>query len=144
LEFVVRDHVYLKVSPMKGMKRFEMKGKLSPWYIVPFPILEKCGGVTYKLKLPLSLAGVHDIFHVSQLKKCLNAPVNVVLPDMAPLEADLMYPEHPIKILNQKDHVTWCNSIKFFKVQWSNHTKEEVTWESEKFLCSRHLDFTLP
>jgi hypothetical protein len=65
LEFAVGDHVYLKVSPMKGMKRFGMKGKLPPRYIVPFPILEKCGNVAYTLELPPSLAGVHDIFHVS-------------------------------------------------------------------------------
>jgi hypothetical protein len=65
LEFAVGDHVYLKVSPKKGMKRFEMKGKLAPRYIGPFPILEKTGSVAYKLELPPSLAGVHDIFHIS-------------------------------------------------------------------------------
>jgi hypothetical protein len=65
LEFEVGDHVYLKVSPMKDVKRFGVKGKLVPRYIGPFPILEKCGSVAYKLELPLSLAGVHDIFHVS-------------------------------------------------------------------------------
>jgi hypothetical protein len=65
---------------MKGVKRFGVKGKLSPRYIGPFPILEKCGTVAYKLELPPSLAGVHDIFHVSQLKKCLKASMDVVLP----------------------------------------------------------------
>jgi hypothetical protein len=59
---------------MKGMKRFGMKGQLAPRYIEPFSILEKCGNMAYKLELPLSLAGVHDIFHVSHLKKCLKAP----------------------------------------------------------------------
>jgi hypothetical protein len=98
--------VYLKVSSMKGVKRFGVKGKLSPRYIRPFLILEKRGKVVYKLELPPSLAGVHDIFHVSQLKKCLRAPVDVVLPKVAPLEADLTYPEHPIKILDQKSRVT--------------------------------------
>jgi hypothetical protein len=65
LAFEVRDHVYLRVSPMKGIKRFGVKGKLAPRYIGPFPILEKCGTVAYKLDLSPSLAGVHDIFHVS-------------------------------------------------------------------------------
>jgi hypothetical protein len=65
LEFSIGDHVYLKVSPMKGMKRFGMKGKLAPRYIGPFPILEKCGNVAYKLELLSSLVGIHDIFHVS-------------------------------------------------------------------------------
>jgi hypothetical protein len=102
---------------MKGMKRFGMKGKLAPRYIGPFPILGKCGNVAYKLELPPSLAGVQVIFHVSQLNKCLKAPVDVVLPDVAPLEADLMYPEHPVKILDPKDRVTQCKTIKFFKLQ---------------------------
>jgi hypothetical protein len=119
--------VYLKVSPMKGMKRFRVKGKLSPRYIGPFPILEKCGKVAYKLELPPSLAGVHDIFHISQLKKCLKAPVNVVLSKVAPLETDLTYPEHQIKILDQKSRVTRRKMIKFYKIQWSNHTEEEAT-----------------
>jgi hypothetical protein len=74
LEFEVGDHIYLRVSLMKGVKRFEMKGKLPPHYIGPFPILEKYGPVAYKLDLPPSLVDVHDIFHVSQLKKSLKAP----------------------------------------------------------------------
>jgi hypothetical protein len=106
LEFSVGDHIYLKVSPMKGMKRFGMKGKLAPHYIGPFPIFVKCGNVAYKLELPSSLAGVHDIFHVSQLKKCLKAHMDIVLSEVAQLEADLTYPEYPVKILDQKDCVT--------------------------------------
>jgi hypothetical protein len=143
LEFQVGNHVYLKVSPMNGVKRFGVKGKLQPRYIGPFPILEKCGCVAYKLELPLSLVGVHDIFHVSQLKKYLKAPVDVVLLDVTPLEADLVYPEHPVKILDQKDHVTRRKTIKFFEIQWSNHTEEEATWESEDFLHSRYPEFAL-
>jgi hypothetical protein len=80
-----------------------VKGKLAPRYIRPFPIFEKCGYMAYKLDLPPSLAGVHDIFHVSQLKKCLKAPVDVMLPKVTPLEANLSYPEHPIKVLDLKD-----------------------------------------
>ena len=106
LEFEVGDHVYLRVSPMKGLRRFGVKGKLAPRYIGPVPILEKCGAVAYKLELPPSLTGAHDIFHVSQLKKCLKAPVDVMLPKVAPLKVDLLYPEHPIKVLDQKDRVT--------------------------------------
>jgi hypothetical protein len=144
LTFEVGNQVYLRVSPMKGVKRFGVKGKLAPHYIRPFPILEKFGTVAYKLDLPPSLAGVHDIFHVSQLKKCLKAPVDVVLSEVTPLEADLSYPKHSIKILYQKDRVTRRKTIKFFKIQWSNHSEEEATWESEDFLHSRHSDFELP
>jgi hypothetical protein len=112
---------------MKGVKRFGVKGKLAPRYIGPFLILEKCGTVAYKLDLPPSLIGVHDIFHMSQLKKCLKAPMDVVLPEVAPLEADLSYPEHPTKILDQKNHVRRHKTIKFFKIQWSNHSEEDAT-----------------
>jgi hypothetical protein len=144
LEFKVGDHVYLRVSPMKGVKTFGVKGKLAPRYIGPFPILEKCGIVAYKLNLPPFLAGVHDIFHMLELKKCLNEPVAIVWPEMTPLKADLSYPEHPIKVLDQKDRVMRNKTIKFFEIHWSNHTEEEATRESEDFLRSLHLDFVLP
>jgi hypothetical protein len=137
LEFKVGNHVYLRVSPMKGMKRFGVKGKLAPHYNGSFPILEKCGSMAYKLDLPPSLAGVHDIFHMLQLKRCLKAPVDIMLPEVAPLEVDLSYPEHPIKVLDQKDYVTRRKTIKFFKIQWSNHSEEEATWKSKDFLHSR-------
>jgi hypothetical protein len=81
---------------------------------------------------------------MSQLKKCLKAPVDIVLPEVTPLEVDLSYPEHPIKVLDQKDCVTRSKTIKFFKIQWSNHSEEEAAWESEDFLHSRHPDFVLP
>jgi hypothetical protein len=119
-------------------------GKLSSRYIGPFPIREKCGKVSYKLELPPLLAGVHDTFHVSQLKKCLNAPMDVVLPEVTPLDTDLTYPKRLIMILNQKSRVTRRKMIRFYKIQWSKHTEEEATWESENFLRSRHPDFELP
>jgi hypothetical protein len=73
----------------------------------------------------------------------LEGAMDIVLPEVTPLEADLSDPKHPIKVLGQKDHVTRHKTIKFFKVQWSNHTEEEATWESEDFLRSRHPDFVL-
>jgi hypothetical protein len=103
--------------------------------------LKKCGTVAYKLNLQPSLVGVHNIFHKLQLKKCLKEPMDVVLLEVTPLEADLSYPEHPIKVLDQKDRVTRRRTIKLFKIQWSNHIEEEATWESEDFLHSRHPDF---
>jgi hypothetical protein len=81
-------------------ERFGMKGKLAHRYIGPFPILEKCGPVAYKLELLPSVARVHDIFHVSQLKKCLKAPVDVILLELTLFKVDLTYPGHPIKILD--------------------------------------------
>jgi hypothetical protein len=90
--------------------------KVGRRYIGPFPILKKCGTVAYKLDLPPSLAGVHNIFHMSQLKKCLKAPVDIMLLEVTPLEADLSYPEYPIKVLDRKDRVTRYKRIKFFKI----------------------------
>jgi hypothetical protein len=101
LEFKAGDRVYLRVSPMRGVKRFRIKGKLAPRYIGLFPILAKLGAVAYRLELPPSLAGVHNIFDVSQLRKCLKSPADVVVDDAVPLDADLSYPEHPVKLLGQ-------------------------------------------
>jgi hypothetical protein len=143
LEFEVGDHVYMRVSLMRGVKKFGVKGKLAPHYIGPFSILEKCGTVAYKIDLPPSLARVHNIFHMSQLKKCMKAPVDVVLPEVTLLEADLSYREPPIKVLDQKDCFTKHKTIRFFKIQWSNHTEKEATWESEDFLRSHHPKFVL-
>jgi hypothetical protein len=97
------------------MKMFRMKGKLAPRYIRLFPILKRCELVAYKLDLPPSLSGIHDIFHVSQLKKCLEAPSDVILPEVAPLTTDLSYSDHSIKILNQKDCVTRRNIIELVR-----------------------------
>jgi hypothetical protein len=83
--------------------------------------------MAYKLELPPSLVGVHNIFHVSQLKKFLKAHLDAVLLEVAPLDADLSYPEHPIKILDQKDRVTRRKMIKFYKIQRSKDTKEKAT-----------------
>ncbi|WVZ58149.1 hypothetical protein U9M48_008451 [Paspalum notatum var. saurae] len=78
LVFEKDDHVFLRVSPMKGVHRFRVKGKLAPRYIGPFKITEQCGPVAYRLELPPHLAAVHDVFHVSQLKKCLRVPEEVI------------------------------------------------------------------
>jgi hypothetical protein len=81
---------------------------------------------------------------LKELKNCLKGPVDVVLPEVTSHKADLSYPEHPIKVLDQKDRVAKCKTIMFFKIQWSSHFEEEATWEREDFLRSRHPDFMLP
>jgi hypothetical protein len=106
LEFEVSDRVYLRVSPTRGVKRLVIKGKLAPRYISPFLILARLGNVAYHLELPPTLAGVHNVFQVTQLKKCLEPSVDVVVDDVMPLDADLSYPEHPVKLLGQQDQVT--------------------------------------
>jgi hypothetical protein len=103
LEFEVGDHVYLRVSPMKGVRRFGIKGKLAPRYIGPYIIINKCGLMSYQVELPSKLLGVHNVFHVSQLKGCLKPPTDVVVEDTIPLEPDLTYKTRPIKVLDQQD-----------------------------------------
>jgi hypothetical protein len=96
LYFLEGDYVYLKVSPMKGVSRFGVKGKLAPRYIGPFLILERYGPVAYRLQLPETLSVVHNVFHVSQLKKCLRVPDRTVEVTDVVLDPDLTYSEHPI------------------------------------------------
>ena len=117
LAFKVGDYVYLKVSPMKGVYRFGVKGKLAPRYIGPFQILQKCGPVAYRLKLPEQLSAVHDVFHISQLKKCLQVPDQAIGFSEIELEPNLTYSEYPIQVLDRKDRVTRSRTIKFCKVQ---------------------------
>jgi hypothetical protein len=81
------------------VKRFGIKGNLAPHYISPFPVLARLGAVAYRLELPPSLVDMHNVFHVSQLKKCLKAPIDVIVDDFTPLDADLSYPDHPVKLL---------------------------------------------
>jgi hypothetical protein len=103
LKFEVGGHVYLRVSPMKGVRRFGIKGKLPLRYISPYPIIYKYVPMSYQVKLPATLSGVHNVFHVSQLKRCLKPPADVVIKDTIPLEPDLTYKAHPIKVLDQQD-----------------------------------------
>jgi hypothetical protein len=103
LEFEIGDHVHLRVSPMKGVHCFGIKGKLAPRYIGPYPILEKYGPLAYRVELPSRLSGVHNVFHVSQLKRCLKPLPDLAIEDNIPLEPDLTYKCYPIKVLEQQD-----------------------------------------
>ena len=123
---------------MKGVQRFGMRGKLAPRYVGPFPITERCGSVAYRVELPPHLSAVHNIFDVSQLRKCLRVPTEVVDTENLQLEPDLIYPEHPVRIVDHKTRVTRNQTSNFYKVQWSNHSEREATWETEEFLKSKY------
>jgi hypothetical protein len=103
LEFEVGDHVYLRVPPMKGVRRFGIKRKLAPHYIGPYPIIDKFGPTSYQVELPAKLSGVHNVFQVSQLKRCLKPPTDMVIEDTIPLEPNLTYKAYFIKILDQQN-----------------------------------------
>jgi hypothetical protein len=119
---------------MRGLHRFKIRGKLAPRYSGPFKILEQRGEVAYQLELPPQLSDAHDVFHVSQLRKCLR-----VMEEQMPVEElqvgeDLTYQEYPVKILDTSEKATRNNRYRICKVQWSNHTEEEATWEKEEQL----------
>jgi hypothetical protein len=141
LNFEVRDFVYLKVSPMRGLCCFKVRGKLAPRFIGPFKILEKIGEVAYQLELPPQLSDVHDVFYESQLKKCLHVPEEQIPMEDLDAKEDLSYQEYPVKILETLERVTRNKKIKMCKVQWSHHTEEEATWEREEDLKAEFLSF---
>src|SRR3954467_9621440 len=121
------------------MQRFNVKGKLAPCYIEPFEVIARQGQVAYQLRLPAELSYVHDVFHVSQLRKCLEVPdkpdvFNNIDHRTVDINQDLTYRETPLRILEESTRVTRKRAIKFHKVQWTNHTVEEATWEREDYL----------
>ncbi|KAL0539787.1 hypothetical protein IC582_024005 [Cucumis melo] len=138
LEFEIGDKVFLKVAPMKGVLRFERRGKLSPRFVGPFEILERIGPVAYRLALPPSLSTVHDVFHVSMLRKYVPDPSYVV--DYEPLEIDknLSYGEQPVEVLAREVKTLRNKEIPLVKVLWRNHRVEEATWEREDDMRSRY------
>jgi hypothetical protein len=112
LSFEVGDFVYLKVSPMRGLRRFKVWGKLAPRFIGPFKILEKRCEVAYQLELAPQLSDVHDVFHVSQLKKCLRVPEEQIPMEDLDVKEDLSYQEHLVRILETSKRVTRNKRIK--------------------------------
>jgi hypothetical protein len=102
---------------MRGLRRFKVRGKLTPRFIGPFKITEKRGEVAYQLELPPQLSDVHDVFHVSQQKKCLRMLEEQILMQDMDAKEDLSYEEYPVKTLETSKRVTRNKRIKIFKVQ---------------------------
>jgi hypothetical protein len=127
LSFEVGDYVYLKVSPIKGTKRFGVKGKLAPRYIGPHQIQARCGEVAYQLSLRENMSVVHDVFHMSQLKKCLQVPEEQLPIEDLEVQEDLTYIEKPTQILEMTDRVTRRSTIRMCKIKWGHHSEEEAT-----------------
>ncbi|XP_021746216.1 uncharacterized protein LOC110712105 [Chenopodium quinoa] len=110
---------------------FGKKGKLSPKYIGPYEVLQRIGKVAYRLALPMELSKVHDVFHVSQLRRYIPDKSHVLQPETIGLDQSLTYEERPVKILDSKVRRTLNKEVNIVKVLWSNQEYEEVTWEAE-------------
>lgn len=134
IEFQVGDRVMLKVSPWKGIIRFRKRGKLSPRFIGPFKILARVGKVAYRLELPKELAGIHNTFHVSHLRKCLVDEASYVPLEEIEINDKLNYVEEPITIIDEMVKKLKRREIKLMKVQWKHRKGNETTWELEEDL----------
>ena len=138
LEFQVGDHVFLRVSPRKGVFRFGKKGKLAPRYIGPFEILQRVGEVAYRLALPPQLLGIHDVFHVSLLRKYEPDVSHILDWQELKLQENMKYEERPRKILDVQERVLRNKVIPLVKVLWEHHGVEEATWELEADVKKRY------
>jgi hypothetical protein len=144
VEFQVGDEVLLRVSPTKGVVRFNIKGKLSPRYIGPFKILARVGKLAYRLELPESMKGVHNVFYVSMLRKYFRDPERQITLEPVTIEQDLTFEARPVRILEEADRVMRRRTLKFVKILWSNQTEREATWELESRMREKYPELFTP
>ena len=131
IEFQVGDYVFLKVSPMRKVMRFGKAGKLSPRYVGPYEILKRIGTLAYKLKLPEEMSGIHDVFHVSQLRKWVHDKETILeSPTHVEIQENLVYKKEPVGVVAREEKKLRNKTIKLVKVQWSLDGND-CTWEVE-------------
>ena len=131
LEFEVGDHFFLKVMPKRGVVRFGTRGKLLLRFIGPFEILERIGTVVYRLTLPPSMSGVHEVFHVSMLRTYTSDPAHVVDWGQIEVDTDGTFEEGLVCIVDSRDQVLRCKTVRLVRVLWRHYGVEESTWERE-------------
>ncbi|KAK6147329.1 hypothetical protein DH2020_018241 [Rehmannia glutinosa] len=143
IQFNVGEKVFLKISPTKKISRFGKRGKLRPRYIGPFEILARVGDLAYKLALPPQLASVHNVFHVSMLRKYVHDPSDIINYSGLEINRDLSYEEVLIAVLDRKTHTHTLRNkdINLIKVQWSRHGQNETTWEREDEVMTKYPEF---
>ena len=129
---IIGEKVFLKVSPWKKVIRFGNKGKLSPRFIGQYGVIENMGPVTYRLALPPKLEKIHNVFHVSMLRRYRLDLSYVVSSETIELRPDLTYEEEPVDILTREMKELRNKRIPLVKVLWRNHKTKEATWESEE------------
>ena len=127
LEFEVRDHVFLKLMPKRGVFRFSKRGKLSPRFMGPFEILERVGTVAYRLALPPNMSGVHEVFHVSMLQRYTPDPAHVVDWGEIEVDTDVTFKEGPVCIMDSRDQVLRRKTVRLVRVLWRHRGVEEST-----------------
>ena len=142
LEFSVGYKVFIKVSPIKGVIRFGKLGKLAPRYVGPFQIIERIGKLAYGIEWPTSLAGIHNVFHVSHLHKYVHDPEATIpqteLEDLV-VEPDLTFVRQPVRVVARDEKRLRTKTVKLVKVQWSDNEKD-CTWETEDKIRDTYPD----
>ena len=138
LEFEVGDHIFLKVMPKRGVVRFGKRGKLAPRYIGPFEVLERVGTLAYRLVLPSSLSSIHEVFHVSMLRKYTPDLAHVVDWGEITADTDGIFKEGPVRILDSRDQVLQRKTVRLVKVLWQHRGVEEATWEHENTMWATY------
>ena len=141
LEFEVGDHVFLKVSPVTGVGRTLKRRKLSPRYVGPFEILAKRGPVAYQLALPPNLSKLHDVFHVSQLKKYQPDHDHIIQYEDVELRHDNTFEVEPDRILGYREKRLRRRTIPFVKVAWRGLSPDVATWETEEEMKEKYPEF---
>ena len=131
LEFEVGDHVFLKVMPKRRVVRFGKRGKLSSRFIGPFERLERVDTVAYRLALPPSMLGVHEVFHVSMLRRYTLDPAHVMDWGEIEVDTDETFEEGPVCVLDSQDQVLRRKTMRLVRVLWRHRGVEESTWEHE-------------
>ena len=134
LEFEVGDHVFLKVMPKRGVVRFGKRGKLSSRFIGPFEILKRVGTVAYQLALPPRMSGVHEVFHVSMLRRYTPDPAHVEDWGEIEVDTDGTFEEGPVCIMDSRDQVLRRKTVRLVRVLWRHRGVEESTWEREDMI----------
>jgi len=134
----VGDHVFIKVTPIKGQTHFGTKGKLAPRYVGPYKIIEKINSVAYQVALPPEMEHMHNVFHVSMLLDYLRDPFHVIEPTHVLLSNDYTYAERPIQIMNRRIKKLRNKKIPLVKVDWKKHGGVCATWEREDGMMKRY------
>ena len=138
IQYEIGENAFFKVSPWKKVMRFGKNGKLSPKFIRLYEVIKKVGLVAYRLALPPELEKIHNVFHVSMLRRYRSNPSHVVSSKVIELRPDLTYKEEPVEILAREVKELWNKRIPLVKVLWRNHKTEEATWESEETMRQQY------